>query len=178
MDMRKYLLFISLSLFFTGNRLKAQIDPDHIDIQDLTGKVMIVQKGFAPKFFIGGIPIDKITRVADILGMKQNEQIDALFKTFRTGRTIYKVAAYTGGAVAVYSIARKLNQASGSSGYNAALYSGLGAIASGLAVKLLTKGASYEAVDIFNGIAVKTIKSIFSIGMASDVIGVALYVKL
>jgi len=112
------------------------------------------------------------------LGMKRNDQVDKLFRTFRTGRTVYKVAAYTGGAILVYGIARKLNNAAKSSDYNAALYSGLGTVASGLAVKFLTKGASYQAVDIFNGIASRTIKSIFSIGPASDVVGIGLYVSL
>lgn len=48
----------------------------------------------------------------------------------------------------------------------------------GLIIKFLTKGASYKAVDIFNGIAVKKIKDIFSIGPASNIAGVGLYVKL
>ena len=61
---------------------------------------------------------------------------------------------------------------------NAALYSGISAISSGLIVKFLTKGASYKAVDIFNGIAVKKIKDIFSIAPASNTAGVGLYVKL
>lgn len=171
------ILFIGIAFLFAGSA-KAQIDLDHIDLQDLIGKVMKVQKGFAPKFFLGNTPVEKISKVADILGMKKNDEINKLFKTFRTGRTVYKVAAYAGGAIAVYSVARKLNKAATSSDYNAALYSGLGTIASGLAVKLLTKGASYQAVDIFNGVAVKTIKSIFSVRPASEVIGVGLYVQL
>jgi hypothetical protein len=71
-----------------------------------------------------------------------------------------------------------LDNASASNDYKAALYSGLSAIASGLAVKFLTKGASYKAVDIFNGIVVKKIKDIFSIAPASNTAGVGLYVKL
>lgn len=176
--MKKYFVFFIAFTIVTGGNLKAQIDLDHIDLQDLIGKVMKVQKGFAPRFFIGETPINKISKVADILGMKRNDQVNKLFRTFRTGRTVYKVAAYTGGAILVYGIARKLNNAAKSSDYNAALYSGLGTVASGLAVKFLTKGASYQAVDIFNGIASRTIKSIFSIGPASDVVGIGLYVSL
>jgi hypothetical protein len=62
--------------------------------------------------------------------------------------------------------------------YSGALYSGIGAAASGLIVKFLTKGASYKAVDIFNGIAAKKIKDIFSIAPASNTSGIGLYVKL
>ena len=91
---------------------------------------------------------------------------------------MYKVAAFTGGAVVAYSLVRKMDKAVRSGDYNTALYSGLGAVGSGLIVKFLTKGASYKAVDIFNGIAVNKIKDIFSIGPASDTFGVGLYVKL
>jgi hypothetical protein len=163
---------------FIGQKSFAQIDLNHIDIQDIIGKVMHVQKGFAPKFSLGKTPIDQISKVAEILGLKKNEEVNRLFRTFKTGRTVYKVAAYTGGAVAVYGIARKLDKSINKQDYNGALYSGIGAISSGLIVKFLTKGASYKAVDIFNGIAVKTIKDIFSVAPASGTAGVGLYVKL
>lgn len=177
--MNKYLFLVLVSVITTMGTAKAQvIDLDHLDIQDLIGKVMHVEKGFAPKFYLGKTPIDQISKVAEILGIKKNDEINKLFKTFRTGRTIYKVAAYAGGAVAVYSIVRKLDQAAKSNDYNAALYSGLGTIGSGLIVKFLTKGASYEAVNIFNGIATKKIKDIFSVRPASETIGIGLYVKL
>jgi hypothetical protein len=156
----------------------AQIDLNQIQLQDIIGKVMHVEKGFAPKFSLGKTPIDQISKVAEILGLKKNEEVNRLFKTFKTGRTVYKVAAYTGGAVALYGVARKMEKAAKSNDYNAALYSGIGAIASGLAVKFITKGASYKAVDIFNGIAVKKIRDIFSIAPASHDAGIGLYVKL
>lgn len=178
MIMKKYVLILAV-LFGGFGMANAQIiDLEHIDLNDLIGKVVRVDKGFAPQFYLGKTPIDKISRVAEILGLKQNPEVDKLFRTFRTGRTIYKVAAYTGGAIAVYAIVRKLDHAAKSNDYNAALYSGLSAIGSGLIVKFLTKGAAYEAVDIFNGIAVKKIKDIFSIGPASETIGIGLYVNL
>ena len=62
--------------------------------------------------------------------------------------------------------------------YKTALISGIGTISSGLIVKFLTKGASYKAVDLFNGIAIKKIKEIFSIAPASNNVGIGLYVKL
>jgi hypothetical protein len=104
--------------------------------------------------------------------------VNKLFNTFRTGRIIYKAAAYAGGAIAVYSLVRKTEKSVQSQNYNTALYSGLSAIGSGLIVKFLTKGASYKAVDIFNGIATKKIKDIFSIAPASSTAGIGLYVKL
>lgn len=163
---------------FLSKKSSAQIDLDNIDINDIIGKVMYVDKGFAPKFALGNTPIQKINKVAEILGLKKNETINKLFNTFKTGRIVYKVAAYAGSAIAVYAIVRKLDKAAKSNDYSGALYSGLGSIGSGLIVKFLTKGASYKAVDIFNGIAAKKIKDIFSIAPASGTAGIGLYVKL
>ena len=171
------LLLLFLALLF-AKRSSAQIDLNNLDLKDLIGKVMHVEKGFAPKFSLGKTPIQKISKVAEILGMKQNDEVNKLFNTFRTGRIIYKAAAYAGGAIAVYSLVRKTEKSVQSQNYNGALYSGIGAIGSGLIIKFLTKGASYKAVDIFNGIAVKKIKDIFSIAPASSTAGIGLYVKL
>ena len=167
-------------LIFTGSLFStksiAQVDLNNIDINDIIGKVMYVQKGFAPKFSLGNTPIQKINKVAEILGLKKNETINRLFNTFKTGRIIYKVAAFAGGAIVVYGLARKIGNSAND--YSTALYSGLGAAGSGLIVKFLTKGAAYKAVDIFNGIAVKKIKDIFSVAPASGTAGIGLYVKL
>lgn len=171
-------LLIILGAIFVSTQVRAQIDLDHLDLNDLIGKVIHVQKGFAPKFSLGKNPIGQISKVAEILGMKKNSEVDKLFRTFRTGRIVYKVAAYTGSAIVVYSLVRKLDKSIQSGDYNTALYSGLGAVGSGLLVKLLTKGASYKAVDIFNGIAVDKIKDIFSIQPASSTLGIGIYVKL
>ena len=161
-----------------GQKSFAQIDLSHVDLQDIIGKVMHVEKGFAPKFSLGKTPIDKISKVAEILGLKKNDEVNRLFKTFKTGRVIYKAAAYTGGAIVVYGLARKLGNSVKNSSHNAALYSGIGAVGSGLIVKFLTKGAAYQAVDVFNGIAAKKIKDIFSVAPASNTAGIGLYVKL
>jgi hypothetical protein len=171
------ILFVLTALFF-AEKSSAQVDLNNLDLKDIIGKVMHVQKGFTPKFSLGRTPIDKVSKVAEILGLKQNNEINKLFKTFRTGRIVYKAAAYTGAAIAVYSLVRKTEKSVKSQDYNGALYSGIGAIGSGLIVKFLTKGASYKAVDIFNGIAVKKIKDIFSIAPASNTAGIGLYVKL
>ncbi|HEU5054336.1 MAG TPA: hypothetical protein VFT78_14570 [Hanamia sp.] len=177
MSKKLALLFIFSALFF-AERSSAQIDLNNLDLKDIIGKVMYVQKGFAPKFTLGRTPIQKISKVEEILGLKQNAEINRLFRTFKTGRIIYKVGAYAGGAIAVYSLVRKTENSVKSQDYNTALYSGISAIGTGLIIKFLTKGASYKAVDIFNGIAVKKIKDIFSIGPASNTAGVGLYVKL
>ncbi len=176
--MKKMFLILTVGFLFFAGSAKAQIDLNNLDLQDLIGKIMDVQKGFAPKFSLAGTPITKVSKVAEILGMKKDDEINRLFKTFRTGRIIYRAAAFTGGAIVAYSLVRKMDKSVKSGDYNSALYSGLGAAASGLIVKLLTKGASYKAVDIFNGIAVNKIRKIFSIGPASDTFGVGLYVKL
>lgn len=174
----KKLIIVCAVLLVSWLPSQAQIDLEHLDLRDLIGKVMHVEKGFAPQFSLGNTPIKKMERVAEILGLKKNEDVNRLFRTFRTGRIIYKVAAYTGGAVVAYSLIRKVSNSLESGNYETALYSGLGAIGSGLIVKFLTKQASYKAVDIFNDIAVKKILDIFSIRPASGVIGVGLYVKL
>ena len=173
-----FTILLFLTAILTVHKSYAQIDLNHLDLKDILGKVMHVQKGFAPKFSLGKTPIQKISKVQEILGLKDNEEVNRLFNTFKTGRTIYKVAAYTGGAVAIYSLVRKTEKSVRSQDYNAALFTGIGAIGSGLIVKFLTKAASYKAVDIFNGIAVKKIKDIFSIAPASGTAGVGLYVKL
>ncbi|MBS1736841.1 MAG: hypothetical protein JSS98_09615 [Bacteroidetes bacterium] len=171
------ILLVIFSLGFIQNS-SAQIDLSNLDIKDIIGKVVHVDKGFAPKFSLGNTPIDKISKVAEILGLKKNDEVNRLFNTFKTGRIIYKVAAYAGGAIAIYAIVKKLDNSLKSKDYSGALYSGVGSIASGLIVKFITKGASYKAVDIFNGIAINKIKNIFSIAPASNTAGIGLYVKL
>jgi hypothetical protein len=168
---------IFAGLFFSS-KSNGQVDLNNIDINDIIGKVMHVQRGFAPKFSLGNTPIQKINKVAEILGLKKDETINRLFKTFKTGRMIYKVAACAGGAIGVYGLVRKLSNSAKTSDYSTALYSGLGTIGSGLIVKFLTKGASYKAVDVFNGIARKAIKDIFSVAPASGTAGIGLFVKL
>ncbi|MBA2561685.1 MAG: hypothetical protein H0V14_02005 [Chitinophagaceae bacterium] len=178
--MKNYVLtlIIFCSGLMTSNRTAAQIDLNNIDLNDIIGKVMNVKKGFAPKFSLGKIEIPKVAKVAEILGLKRNEQVNRLFNTFKTGRTVYKVASYAGGALAIYGVVKKIGDDSTTSGYKAALTSGLVTIGSGLIVKFLTKAASYKAVDIFNGIATRKIKDIFSIAPASNTMGIGVYVKL
>ena len=58
------------------------------------------------------------------------------------------------------------------------LYPALSSVAVGITTKILTRKASYKAVDIFNGVARKKVKEIFSLQPASATLGVGVYVKL
>lgn len=156
----------------------AQIDFSHIDINDLIGKIMTVDKGFSPKFYIANVKIPKVSKVAEILGMKNSNEINKLFKTFRTGRTIFQITTYAGSAIAIYGVAKKIDNAATKKDYQAAFATAISAVGTGVLVKLLTKGASYKAVDLFNHVAIKSIKDIFKISAASQGVGVGLYVKL
>ena len=176
--MKKHVLI--LALLFTGicKQSSAQIDFNNLDLKDILGKVMKVEHGFSPKFYLGNIKIPKIPKVAEILGMKKNPEVNKLFKTFRTGRAIFQVASYAGSAVTLYGAIKKIGNSTDTSGYRTAIVSGLISIGTGIVAKLLTKGAAYKAVDIFNGIAMKKIRDIFSIAPASNTTGIGLYVKL
>ena len=176
--MKKYLLITMIC--FCSWRSYAQIDLNNLNLKDILGKVMNVQHGFAPKFSLGNITIPKIHKVAEILSLKKNSEVDRLFRTFNTGRTIYKIVANGGALVSAYGVIKSIaGDSTSRNSYKGALYGGLSSIAAGLIVKFLTKGAAYKAVDLFNGIAVRKIKDIFSIGAPSNnTMGLAMYVKL
>ncbi|MBS1495350.1 MAG: hypothetical protein JSU03_07915 [Bacteroidetes bacterium] len=179
--MRK-IIFLSLIVSLGCLHASAQIDLNELTTGNIFGKIMNVKKGFAPKFSLANQPIDKIFKVAEIIGLKKNDQATRLFNTFKTGRTIYKVASYVGAAVSVYAVVRAADKAASKKDYQGALTGGISSIVSGLAVKFLTKGASYKAVDIFNGIVKEKvkdkIKDIFSIAPASNTLGIGIYAKL
>lgn len=175
--MKKQILILVILILAVGKQSSAQIDLENLDVQDIIGKVMHVKRGFAPKFFLGNIQIPKIPKVAEILGLKKSPDVNRLFNTFRTGRTIFQITTYAGSAIAVYGLAKQLGDSVTKSS-KAALTSGLVSIGTGILIKFLTKAAAYKAVDIFNGIAARKIKDIFSIKPASGTIGIGLYVKL
>lgn len=176
--MRKKIAIILMTVFVV-NKSSAQIDLNKLlNLNDIVGKVMHVKKGFAPKFSLGNVSIPKITKVGEIFGLKKNDQVNKLFKTFKTGRTVYRVASYAGSAIALYGTIKAIDKASIAKDYKGALIGGLSTIASGLITKFLTKGAAYKATDVFNGIVTKKIKNIFSIQPASSTMGMGVYVKL
>jgi len=174
--MKKHILIIAILFLGISKQSSAQIDLENIDLKDIIGRIMKVEKGFSPKFFLGNTKIPKIPKVAEILGMKRNPDVNKLFNTFRTGRTVFQIASYAGSAVALYGVIKSSGDSA--ENYKGALVGGLSSIATGVIVKLLTKQAAYKAVDIFNGIAARKIREIFSIGPASNTAGIGLYVKL
>lgn len=176
--MAKLVVLLSFCIFFLSKQSLAQIDFNHIDVNEILGKVIKVDKGFAPQFYIGNIKIPQVSKVAEILGLKNNPDINRLFKTYRTGRTVYKIASYAGAAISVYGVIKSFDKAALKQDYQAAIISGISSIGSGVIVKLLTKGASYKAVDIFNNTVKNKIKDIFHIGAASQNLGVGMYVSL
>lgn len=147
-------------------------------INDITGKILTVKKGFAPKFSLGKIDIPKVAKVSQIFNVKGNDQAIKLFNTFKTGRTIYRVAAFAGSAIAVYGTVRSLDKAVKRQDYQGALIGGLSTIGAGLITKLLTKAAAYKAVDVFNGVVRKKIGDIISVRPAESTLGVGVFVKL
>ncbi len=172
-------LFISCFIICAiSNKVSAQIDLNNLSIDKILGKILNVQRGFAPKFSLGNISIPKIAKVAEIIGFKKSEQAIKLFNTFKTGRTIYKIASYAGGAIAAYSAIKAIDKSSLKEDYQKPLIGALSSIASGLLVKFLTKSASYKAVDVFNGVVKKKLKDILSVAPASSTMGMGVYVKL
>jgi hypothetical protein len=174
----KKMTVIILAVIFSATA-NAQIDLNKIiNLDDILGKVLNVKKGYAPKFSLGNTPFQKITKVAEVIGLKKNDKANKLFNTFKTGRTIYRVAQYAAGAVALYSSIKAIDKAAVKSEYQKPLIAAVSTAASGLIVKFLTKAASYKAVDVFNGVIKDKIKNIFSVAPATNTMGVGLYVKL
>ena len=173
--MKRVILFCLLS---AGLNASAQIDFNNLKLDNILGKVLNVQKGFAPKFSLGKVAIPKIMKVAEVIGLKKNTQAIKLFNTFKTGRTIYKIASYASTVVAAYSAIKAIDKSTVKEDYQKPLVAALGTVASGLIVKFLTKGAAYKAVDVFNGAVKKKVKDIFSVAPASSTMGMGLYVKL
>lgn len=196
----KYLtrMFMAVCLLtcITTNAVHAQIKIGDIpiDIDKLLGRsnLLSVKKGFNPKFTLGDFQINKtglfgenlkgVQLLGDIFSKsKRNiDQVTKLYKTYKTGLVVFKALAVAGTAVTAYSTVRGLTdeQKFNDGTVKQLLYPALGSIATGIITKILTKKASYKAVDIFNGIARKKIQDIFSIQPASSNIGVGLYVKL
>lgn len=175
--MKKLIVFCCIIGATTGNA-QAQIDFNNLNLDNILGKVLNVQRGFAPKFSLGNVAIPKIAKVAEIIGLKNSDKAIKLFNTFKTGRTIYRIASYAGGAIAAYSAIKAIDKSAIKQDYQKPLIGALTSVASGLLVKFLTKAASYKAVDVFNGVVRKKIKDILSVAPASRTMGMGLYVKL
>ena len=88
--MKTHILIVAIFFIGISKQSSAQIDLDNINLKDIIGKVMHVEHGFSPKFSLGNFRIPKIPKVAEILGLKKSPQVNSLFNTFRTGRTIFQ----------------------------------------------------------------------------------------
>jgi hypothetical protein len=190
----KLTLTFIVVLFFNlpGSFAQIKIGDIPIDLDALLGKakVLTVKKGFSPVFKLGDFQLNKVgllgekLKGVELLGQvfnkKNIDQVTKLYKTYKTGLVVFKVLAAAGTVAAGYSAVRGITADSkfNSTTVKALLIPGLTSLATGVITKIITKKASYKAVDIFNGIVKKSIKDIFSIGPASSNYGVGVYVKL
>ena len=183
-------LIVILSIATASAQVKLGDIPFNLDDILQQSKILTVKKGFNPVFNIGKFQINKngilgeklkgVEILGDIFEKQGGNKILKLYKTYKTGLVVFKVLAAAGTAVAGYSTVKG---ALDNDGFNdktvkAMLYPALASVATGVITKIITKKASYKAVDVFNGIAKKTIKDIFSIAPASSNVGIGIYVKL
>lgn len=167
--MKKMLVTLLAVWTLSSTSSHAQIDIPKLDIKNLNldallGKVLQVKKGWAPQFFSGKSKIPKLNVVSQLLNTKKDLQITKLFNTFKTGRTVYRITNYAGTAIALYGTIKKISENKDSVATSAKnmIISGLGSMSVGTLVKLLTKGASYKAVDLFGGVIKKKLIDIIS----------------
>lgn len=167
-------------------------DLKDLDLGSILGKTKLlkVKKGFSPVFSIGNYQINKVgllgeklkgvSILGDILDTKGIDKIMSMYKTYKTGLVVYKILSSAGTVVAVvgaikgFSNSEKFDDAT----VKKMLYPALAGVATGILTKVLTKAASYKAVDIFNGVVRNKVKDILSIKPASETLGLGLYVKL
>ena len=162
-------------------------DFKNLDIGSILGKssLLKVKKGFSPKFSLGnnqintvgilGEKLKGINILGDILGKKANVgRIMGYYRTYKTGLIVFKVLGAAGTVATIIGTVKGLTTDQNFK----LLYPAVGSLAAGVLTKLLTKAASYKAVDVFNGVVRKTLKDILSIEPASSTLGVGLYVKL
>ncbi len=192
--MKKKIVFISLmfSILFSATNAQVKLD-------DILGKVNVllgsksllkVKKGFSPKFSLGNLQLNKVGLLGEklkginvlgkVLDSKKADQVTGLFKTYKTGLVVYKILGGIGAAATTYTTIRG---AVGTEKFDAKtvkqlIWPAVGSLLTGVVTKLLTKKASYKAVDIFNGVVKKKVKDIFNIGAASQGAGIGVFVKL
>ena len=188
-------LFFAIATLCFAQQANAQIkieDLKDLNIAELLGKakVMKVRKGFSPVFSIGnyqintvGILGEKLKGVGilgEILDKRGVEKIMGLYKTYKTGLVVFKILGAAGTAVTVLSAVKGFTaeQNFNDKTVKQLLYPAVASLLTGVITKVLTKKASYKAVDIFNGVVRNKIKDIFSIQPASATLGLGLYVKL
>jgi hypothetical protein len=192
--MKKTLITAFIFCLAFASKTNAQIKLDDIlgQVKGLLGnkELLSVKKGFSPKFSLGKLQLNKVGILGEqlkgikvlgtIFNSKRAEDITKLYKRYKTGLVVYKILAGAGAIVTTYSTVRG---AVGTEKFDAKTVKQLLAPAiistvTGVVTKLLTKKASYKAVDIFNGVVKKKVKDIFGIGAASQGAGIGIYVKL
>lgn len=186
------LLMVSISATKVNAQVKLEDIIGNIDLNKILGqsKLLEVKKGFNPVFSLGKYQINKVgilgeklkgvEILGDILGKKNVGNIMKMYGTYKTGLVVYKILSSAGTVVAVASVVKgatvdgKFNDKT----VKAMLYPAIASLASGVITKVVTKAASYKAVDLFNGVARKTLKDILSVKPASQTLGLGLYVQL
>jgi hypothetical protein len=197
--MKKMKMFLtSLVLFvaiFVAAPANAQVkleDLKDLNIQDILGKtkILTVRKGFSPVFNLGNFQVNKVGILGeklkgvgilgDIFQTKGIDKVIGLYKTYKTGLVVFKILSAAGTVVGTISAVKGFTAENkfNNSTVKTMLYPAVASLATGIITKLITKAASYKAVDIFNGVVKNKIKDIFSIKPASNTVGVGLYVKL
>ena len=188
-------LFFAMATLCFAQQANAQIkieDLKDLNIAELLGKakVLKVRKGFSPVFSIGNYQINTVgllgeklkgvSILGEILDKRGVEKIMGLYKTYKTGLVVFKILGAAGTAVTVLSAVKGFTaeQNFNDKTVKQLLYPAVASLLTGVITKVLTKKASYKAVDIFNGVVRNKIKDIFSIQPASASLGLGLYVKL
>ncbi|MCP9750281.1 hypothetical protein [Ferruginibacter sp. HRS2-29] len=197
MNRRK--IFIAILMIFFASSFATQSfaqvkleDLKDLDLSSILGKTKLlkVKKGFSPVFSLGNYQINTVgllgeklkgvSILGEILDTKGIDKIMGMYKTYKTGLVVYKILSSAGTIVAVvgaikgFSNSEKFDDAT----VKKMLYPALAGVATGVLTKVLTKAASYKAVDIFNGVVRNKVKDILSIRPASETLGLGLYVKL
>ncbi len=192
--MKKTLILLFIACFAFANTINAQIKIEDIlgKVTDLLGRkeLLSVKKGFSPKFNLGKLQINKVGILGEqlkginvlgtIFNSKGIQDITKLYKTYKTGLVVYKILAGAGTVITTYSAIRGVagTEKFDNKTVKQLLAPAITSILTGVVTKILTKKASYKAVDIFNGVVKKKVKDIFGIGAAPQGVGMAVYVKL
>ena len=192
--MKTKIIFLSLfcCILFANSNAQLKIDAILGKVNDLLGSksLLKVKKGFSPKFSLGNLQLNKVGVLGEqlkgvkvlgkVFNSKNTEKINKLYGTYKTGLVVYKILGGIGAASTAYTTIRG---AVGTEKFDAKtvkqlIWPAIGSLVTGIVTKLLTKKASYKAVDIFNGVVKKKVKDILHIGAASQGNGFGLFVKL
>ena len=190
----KKIIILSFICCILFNNINAQIKVDDIlgKVKGLLGSksLLSVKKGFSPKFSLGNLQLNKVGILGEqlkginvlgkVFNSKGTEKITKLYGTYKTGLVVYKILGSLGAAATAYTTIRG---AVGDGKFNdetvkKLIWPAVGSLLTGIVTKLITKKASYKAVDIFNGVVKKKVKDILHIGAASQGNGLGLFVKL